>query len=86
MWFGWLYPLIPVTAAGWVAAVGSGLFVGLWAALCVAAIFWLQRQTRFVWACKLAGVLVAVSSGVGIFATAYMLQAFLNQNFSYFGR
>ncbi len=86
LWFSWLYPLVPVTTVGWVAAVGSGLIVGVWAVLCISAVLWLRRQSQFVWVCKLAGILIAVSLGAGIFATAYFLQVFLTQNFSYFGR
>jgi len=86
LWFGWLYPLVPVTAAGWVVELGSGLLVGVWTILCVAMLLWLQRQTKFVWACRAAGVVVAVSLGGVIFASAYSTQAFLTQNFSYFGR
>jgi hypothetical protein len=85
-WFGWLYPLIPVTLVGWVAAVVSGFFVGAWAVLCVAAILWLQRQTRFIWIARSAGIFVALSLGIGIFAAAYQVQSLLTENFSYFGR
>jgi hypothetical protein len=85
-WFVALFPLMPITAVGWVAELGSSFMVGLWAVGCAAAILWLQRRTRFVWVCMFAGTLVAVSLGAFIIATVYAMEMFLPHNFSYFGR
>lgn len=86
LWFGWMYPLVPITTLGWMVAVVSGILVGLCAALCVSIILWLQRQKKFVWLCRIAGVVVAVSLGLGIFTAAYSARDFFGQNLSYFGK
>lgn len=86
LWFGWLYPLVPKTFAGWLAGTGAGVFVGLWATVSALLIGWLQRQTRYRFLCRAIGAIVAVSLGAGIFWLALKGQAFIVANFSYFGR
>ena len=85
-WFGWLYPLVPKTSAGWLAGTAAGMFVGLWAMASIFLIKWLQQQPRFRVLCKAIGALVAVSLGVGFFWFALKGQAFIVANFTYFGR
>ena len=85
-WVGWLYPLWPTTVVGWIAVFISGVAVVAWAAGCVVAILWLQRQREHVLLFKFVGVVVALSLGVGIFAAAFEARAFISGNFSYFGR
>ena len=86
LWFGALYPLLPKSLKGWVAATAAGLIVLLWAALCVAALKWLQRQDTHRWFYRGVGVVVAISLGVGILRAAIYSRHFIESNFSYFGK
>jgi hypothetical protein len=86
LWLGWLYPLLPTTVLGWVAAIGSGLLAIVWSGVRVAVLLWLQKQQHHVLLFKSIGVAVALSLGVGVFAGAYAAREFLSSNFSYFGR
>jgi hypothetical protein len=52
---------------------------------CIETILWLQVQTRLVLIAKAAGVLVALSLGVGVFAAAYYGRQYVLGNFGYFG-
>ena len=83
LWLALLYPLWPVSGLGWLAAIGSGLMVIAWAALCVLAIHWLNKQQRHVIFFKVVGVVVALSLGVGVFLGASTARDFMTKNFSY---
>jgi hypothetical protein len=86
VWFLALYPLVPSTGRGWVAAAASGLAVTAWAATCIVALVWLERQQRFRLLFRAAGALLAVSLGVGVFGAAYEAREFITANASYFAR
>jgi hypothetical protein len=85
-WFGWLYPLVPSSAVGWVIELFSGVAVFLYGWACIEAILWLQSQKQYEILYKLIGAIVALSLGGGIFGAAYFAQEFVARNFSYFGR
>ncbi|NML47488.1 hypothetical protein HHL11_27305 [Ramlibacter sp. G-1-2-2] len=84
LWFAWLYPLLPRTRNGWIAAFVFGTVVIVFAALATFLIFWLGERTRFVFLCKVAAVVLALALGAAILAAAYWQQQFLRQDFGYF--
>ncbi len=86
IFLAWIYPLLPNTAIGWLACVATGAALGFWTVMNVLLLTWLQRQTRFRILYSGLGVIVAISLGATIFWVALNGQAFIQSNFSYFGR
>jgi len=85
LWLLLLYPLLPVTSTGWIAALLSGAMVTGWVCACGFALIWLQAQQRYVLFFRAIGALVAVSLGGGVFLAVYFARDFVSTNFSYFG-
>jgi hypothetical protein len=85
-WFLALYPLLPKSLVGWVAATVAGLVVLLWGAVCIGALTWLQRQETHRWFYRSAGVAIAMSLGVGVLCGVIYSRSFIESNFSYFGK
>jgi len=82
-WFAFaLFPLFPNTTIGWFAALGIGAIFGP----SVFLLGWLQRQSQLQPMYKAIGIVVAVSIGAGILWLALNQQAFIQANFSPWGR
>ena len=85
-WFLALYPLVPHTRQGWLAAVASGLAVTVWAAVCSVILVWFERRPHHKLLHRMLGFIVAVSLGLGVFGAAFKAREFISANSSYFGR
>ena len=83
-WFALLHPLVPANAEGFAIefVAGIGVAAVIWCAL--QGIRWLAERKSNPVLCRIAAVALALSVGVSIFVSAYLLRDTLGTNFRYF--
>jgi hypothetical protein len=83
-WFALLHPLVPSTPTGFAIEFTAGIAVAavMWGV--VGAIWWLAGRESNSLVCRINAVVLALSVGVVIFATADLFRDTLGTNFRYF--